>query len=175
MPIGTYNAGIGGLIWYPKTNKYLLLKRSIDKDFAPGALECVTGRVDQGEGFEQALHREVYEETGLKIEPVFLVGTTHFYRGKKRPENELIGLVYCCIPIDESGIIPPKTPQVRMSPEHEKYHWLTISQARSMISDNHSSEQWLLRVLDRAEYTKKHLPKKLIDLHRKSGFELDLE
>lgn len=173
MPIGRYNAGIGGLIWHPETNTYLLLKRSRLKDFAPGAWECVTGRVDQGEGYEQALHREIYEETGLQIEPAFLVGTTHFYRGKKRPENELIGLVYCCVTVDETGKIPQQTPPIQMSPEHEEYQWLTMAQARSMIKGHIDGEKWLLRVLERAEYTKKHLPEILIDLHRSSGFELD--
>ena len=64
MSIGHFYAGIAALIWSPETNQYLLLRRSELKDFAPGAWECVTGRVDQGEGFEDALRREGKRRTG---------------------------------------------------------------------------------------------------------------
>ena len=51
--IGTFYAGIGALVWHPKSDTYLLLKRSMAKDFAAGAWECVTGRVDQGRDSEK--------------------------------------------------------------------------------------------------------------------------
>jgi 8-oxo-dGTP diphosphatase len=57
MSIGRFIGGIGALIWSPKVKRYLLLRRSAQRDYGAGAWECVTGRVDQGEGFEQALHR----------------------------------------------------------------------------------------------------------------------
>ena len=53
----------------------------------------MTGRVNQGESIEQALHREVQEETGLRVEIETFVGLSYFYRGDPVPENELQGVV----------------------------------------------------------------------------------
>ena len=58
MSIGRFSAGVFVLLRSP-AGKYLVLKRSPEKDFAAGGWECVTGRVDQGEGFPQAVHREI--------------------------------------------------------------------------------------------------------------------
>ena len=96
MTIGRFYAGIAALIWSPETEQYLLLRRSAQKDFAPGAWECVTGRVDQGEGFEDALRREVREELGVDVQIEHILGTTHFYRGNPTPEKELVGVIYLC-------------------------------------------------------------------------------
>jgi len=96
MPIGRFYAGIAAVIRSPRTNQYLLLQRSEHKDYAPGAWECVTGRVDQGEGFEDALHREVREELGVRVQVEYILGTTHFQRGAPIPENELVGVIYMC-------------------------------------------------------------------------------
>jgi 8-oxo-dGTP diphosphatase len=87
MTIGRFYAGIAALIWSPETKQYLLLCRSEQKDYARGAWECVTGRVDQGEGFEDALHREVHEELGVEVQIEHILGTTHFYRGMGYPPN----------------------------------------------------------------------------------------
>lgn len=172
MSVGSFKAGIGALVWDPITNTYLLLKRSMAKDFAAGAWECVTGRVDQGEGFEDALHREVREETGLVVEPTMLLGTTHFHRGEERPENELLGVIYCCT-IVKAERTPENRPMIRISPEHDAFRWVTTAQAAEMLSANNPSELWLLRVISKADYSRKHLPEELINDHRRHGFELD--
>lgn len=169
MAIGRFIAGIGALIWDPERDKYLLLRRSSEKDFAAGAWECVTGRVDQGESFEGALYREVREEIGIEVRPLFLIGTTHFYRGEPRPENELVGLVYCCS-IENEGI---DKKEIQLSAEHSDYRWVTAGQARQILNVNKPTERWLGRVIERAEVTNERLPKELIDLHRRQGFEMD--
>ena len=165
MKIGRFLAGIGVLLWDPVEEKYLLLKRSVEKDFAAGAWECVTGRVDQGEGFEDAARREVWEELGVEVQLLFMIGTTHFYRGQERPENELIGLVYCGTLMDSN--------EINLSEEHSEYRWLSTVEVRALLSASHASERWLLRVVERAEATRKLLPAGLLDLHRQYGFELD--
>lgn len=165
MTIGRFLAGVGALLWHQDSDRYLLLKRSAEKDFAAGMWECVTGRVDQGEGFEDAVHREAYEELGVEIELMFIVGTTHFYRGREAAENELVGLVYCASIADPSAI--------RLSPEHDEYRWLTAAEARKLLSGHKASEKWLLNVLERAELSKRMMPTELLDANRVTGFELD--
>ena len=112
MSVGRFLCGIAALVYHPATQTYLLLRRAPDRDAGGGEWECVTGRVDQGEGFEEALHREVREELGAAVAPDFIVGTSHFYRGTSVPENELLGVTYACM-LDDPGAI-------RVSAEHSE-------------------------------------------------------
>ena len=110
MSIGRFFAVVGALLWHPPdvscNGRYLVLKRSADKDFGSGAWECVTGRVDQGEGFTDAVHREVYEELGIEVQIDFIVGTAHFFRGEARPPRSVRSRV------STSGI--PSEPRYRL-------------------------------------------------------------
>ena len=56
---GKFMVSIGGLIRNTKTNKYLLLKKH------SGNFTIVSGRMKQGEEINDALKREILEETGL--------------------------------------------------------------------------------------------------------------
>lgn len=161
--VGRFLAGVGALVLDPDSNSYLLLRRSREKDFSAGAWECVTGRLDQGEGFEDALHREVHEELGVEAEILFVVGTTHFYRGAPDPENELVGVVYC--------VTIPDLDAVRLSGEHSEFRWLTAAQAAELVSGSHPSERWLLHLIGQAEEMRDLLPPQLLAPGR--TFELD--
>jgi 8-oxo-dGTP pyrophosphatase MutT (NUDIX family) len=163
MSIGHFSAGIAAVIWSHETSKYLLLHRSEQKDYARGVWECVTGRVDQGEGFEDALHREVREELGVTVQIEYILGTTHFYRGASSPENELVGVIYLCSLADPASI--------RISPEHSEYRWLTTKQALDLLSATDPSTLWARRVVQRAEVIQPMLPKDLAYFQSHAGFE----
>jgi 8-oxo-dGTP diphosphatase len=165
LPVGRFVAGIGALVWDHVTDRYLILRRADDKDFAAGEWECVTGRVDQGEGFEEALHREVREEIGVDIQPLFLVGTTHFFRGQERTDNEVLGVVYCCN-IDEPWA-------VSISTEHSAYLWVTAEEAYDLLTDRYPSERWLIEVIRRSELFRSLLPERLLRFHQEHGLQLD--
>ena len=70
----------------------LVLRRSPLKDHAPGEWETGSGRVEYGEAPEDAVRREVREETGLQVEIVAPVDTFHFYRGVDREET--VGITF---------------------------------------------------------------------------------
>ena len=160
MPIGRFLAGIGALIWSQQDKKYLLLQRSETRDYGGGSWECVTGRVDQGESFEDALHREIMEEIGIEVQLDFLLGTTHFYRGNPpSSENELVGVLYAC---SLKGAKPDN-----FSKEHMQHRWVTYSEAVSMLPEDH----WLRPVLKRAEFLRENLPDKLRSIYQEEGFE----
>ncbi|MFN8333427.1 MAG: NUDIX domain-containing protein, partial [Saprospiraceae bacterium] len=55
-----------------KDNKYLVIKRSPLKKYAPGIINPVGGKVDQNENHYQAIVREAMEETGLTIHNITL-------------------------------------------------------------------------------------------------------
>jgi 8-oxo-dGTP diphosphatase len=162
--VGRFLAGIAALVWDGAAERYLLLKRSPRKDFGAGNWECVTGRVDQGESFEDALRREVWEEVGLVVQPLFMIGTTHFYQGEQRPENELVGVIYCCQLAEATA--------VQLSQEHSEYRWLTLEEALTLLSSTNSAEWWLGKVIERADFLRQTLPAEIIAYHRENGFEL---
>jgi 8-oxo-dGTP diphosphatase len=162
MP-GRFIAGIAAIIVHD--DKYLLLKRSSIRDFEAGQWDCVTGRLEQGEGFEEAVHREVMEEIGIEVSVDFLLGTSHFYRGEAIPENELVGVVYACSTTTPDAI--------RHSDEHSEYRWITATEAVEMLSTARPSSVWLRNVIERAELLRQHIPESLVEQFRREGFETE--
>ena len=165
MSVGRFIGGVGALIWSQHDGKYLLLRRSPEKDFASGIWECVTGRVDQGEGFETALYREVREELGVSIQVEFIIGTTHFFRGEPVPENELIGIIYGCS-------LPPGE-KIQLSVEHSESRWVSGSEAVEMLVGDHPSVLWLKKIITRAEVLRAQISPDLADIFHREGFEMD--
>lgn len=94
-----------------KDGKVLILKRSTDSKTNPGKWELPGGKVDQGESFDQALIREVYEETNLKISLDHVVGVSE-------QNLHLIRAVHIIM----SGEIVEGN--LKLSPEHEGYAWV---------------------------------------------------
>jgi 8-oxo-dGTP pyrophosphatase MutT (NUDIX family) len=159
MAVGRFLAMIGALIWRQTDGKYLLLQRAATKDFAAGQWECVTGRLEQGESFGQAVRREVHEELGLAVHIECILGTTHFYRGEARPEHEIVGVQYGCSLDDPTGM--------HLSAEHAAYQWVTAAEAMVLFPAGH----WLRALIARAEVVRGLLPHELRRLYRQEGFE----
>jgi 8-oxo-dGTP diphosphatase len=93
--------------------KILILKRSTDSKTNPGKWELPGGKVDQGESFDHALIREVYEETNLKISLEHVVGASE-------QNLHIIRAVHIIMSgkIVEGGL--------NLSSEHEGYAWVMI-------------------------------------------------
>ncbi|MCC7562918.1 MAG: NUDIX domain-containing protein [Methanobacterium sp.] len=91
--------------------KVLILKRSTNSRTNPGKWELPGGKVDQGESFDHALLREVYEETKLKISLEHVVGVS---------EQNLH--VIRAVHIIMSGEILEGN--LKLSSEHEGYAWV---------------------------------------------------
>ena len=158
--VGRFFAGVGSLVRRPSDGIYLLLRRTEEKDFAAGAWECVTGRVDQGESFTDAVLREVREELGVSAGIDFILGTMHFYRGDTRPESELVGVHYCCSVEDAEGI--------RLDWEHSEHRWVTARETGELLPEVH----WLLRMIERADLVRALLPAELVAYYREQSPEI---
>jgi len=156
---GRFMGMVGALIWCPSKEKYLILKRSGEKDFAENTWECGTGRVDQGEDFTQALRREIQEELGVDILIDFIIGTAHFYRGDKKPENEMLGVFYCCS-LEDPDLI-------KLSWEHSEFRWVTPSTAEKILPKGY----WLSHLIDRADRIRLMTSQAIVDFNHEFGFE----
>ena len=95
-PEGKFMVAVGAMIEHYLSGKILLLRRSETADYLPGIWEDMGGRIKQFEEPEEALRREVREETGLEIEILKPLAVFHDYRGERTPENEWIGITYWC-------------------------------------------------------------------------------
>jgi|SRR5664280_726396 8-oxo-dGTP diphosphatase len=93
--------------------KILILKRSTDSKTNPGKWELPGGKVDQGESFDHALIREVYEETNLRISLEHVVGASE-------QNLHIIRAVHIIM----SGKIVEG--ELNLSSEHEGYAWVLI-------------------------------------------------
>jgi 8-oxo-dGTP pyrophosphatase MutT (NUDIX family) len=93
----------------------LMIRRSADRDHAPGEWECGSGRLEEGEEPRDAVIREAHEETGLEVEVVGLVDAFHYHRG---PEREpAVCIAYHC---------RARGGEVRLSNEHDASRWVPL-------------------------------------------------
>lgn len=165
MTIGRFQCGVAALIRSAVDGRYLLLRRAADKDYAAGVWECVTGRLEQGEGFEQALRREVAEEIGTPVRLQCILGTTHFYRGAPCPVNESVGVVYGCVVDSPESVVS--------SGEHSEHRWVTAPEALQLLSANDPSTAWMRGLIERSEALWNHLSQPWVALAERSGLETD--
>ena len=109
---------VAGCAIIEKEGKALVTRRSEGR-WTGGTWEFVSGRIEQGEDFEQGLKREVKEEVSLEIELVSPLCVDHFYRGvEKTPENEVMMITYLCKWV--SGEVKIKVD------EQDKYEWVFL-------------------------------------------------
>ena len=159
MTAGRFTAMVGMLVWHRTEGRYLLLRRSPTRDHAPGQWESGSGRLEQGEGFIQALRRESREELGLDVRIECLLGTAHFYRGETAPGDETVGVTFGCSVDDPSGL--------ELSDEHSEHRWVTAEEASRILPPDH----WLSALITRAEVFRGLMPVELRELHWQGDFE----
>jgi len=122
-PPGIFNVAVEGIVI--KDGKILITQRSYDRSHAPGEWEILTGRVDQGETFEEAVKREVKEEVGLEVEVQEPINTFHFYYG---PENaEHLGVSFLCKYVS-GEVTLDKNEQIG-------FKWASPEEAEKLIKD----------------------------------------
>ncbi len=125
MTEGRFMVAVGAVIEHAPTGRILLLQRSHKADFMPGVWEIPSGRMKQFEELEDALAREIYEETGLRgVEIVKPLTVEHFFRGERVAEKEIVLIMYWARVQDEV---------VTISGESEDYRWATPEEAAGIV------------------------------------------
>jgi len=120
---GVFNVAVEAVI--ENDGKILITQRSHERPHAPGEWEILTGRVNQGETFEQALKREVMEEVRLDVEIHEPFNTFHFYRGKEKAEH--LGVSFLC-KYTGGEVVLDKNEQIN-------FKWATPDEALALITD----------------------------------------
>ncbi len=112
-----------------KNNDVLLLKRASKERMHAGKYDLPGGTMEQGETVEQALIREVREETGLEIANAELIKISEYPEGHER-SDELKALRFV---VKYNG--DDFKDVVLNEAEHTKFEWLSIDKAIEKLSD----------------------------------------
>lgn len=99
--------------------RFLLLRRAAVSKSNFGKWEMPGGKVERGESFEEALRREVWEETGLEIVLEHVIGTAEWELPDKR-----IAYIILEGTLQSGSII--------LSEEHDAYIWVEHSRLPEM-------------------------------------------
>ena len=92
--------------------KFLVVFKNNREDINPNTFDIPGGRIKFGEKPEDALKREVMEESGLKIR---LLGITDVWTFIEGENFQLVGITYICEAL---------TSEVKLSFEHSSFEWV---------------------------------------------------
>lgn len=97
-----------------KDGSVLFLRRPSNDAHKPGEWDIPGGRIELGEDPHTALHRELYEETGMAVDINMPISLHHF----TRDDGQRIAMtIFWC---------SPKTTDIVLSEEHEDYKWVSV-------------------------------------------------
>lgn len=118
IPVHVYFLLCVKVIIVNNNNEILLLQRS-DKTQRAHGWDFAGGGVDKGEDPRDAAIRESLEETGLSIDNIQMLSTSHGYTDG----GEYIMIGYVARTNDD---------KVQLSWEHESYKWMTVEEVEKI-------------------------------------------
>ncbi|HJU10010.1 MAG TPA: NUDIX hydrolase [Candidatus Binataceae bacterium] len=108
--IGVHGAVIG------ERNRILLLRRAPTMLYCPGHWDLPGGHLTHDENFDECLHREIAEETGLQVELGPLLGIN------KANDGPYVQMIFACR-------MKPPFRQIKLRPEeHDAAQWINAAQ-----------------------------------------------
>lgn len=124
---------VGVKVLLKQGDKYLFLRREPKFKAGPQKWDIPGGRIEPDEPLEEALAREVSEETGLTLEKVdkLLAAQDIFVPGK---DIHVVRLTY----------VGGASGEVAISDEHDDYKWLTLEE---ILAEQHI-DPYLIEVLE---------------------------
>lgn len=100
-----------------KEGKILLLREAdtYDEGTNIGKYGVPGGRLNIGESYEEGLHREAREETGLEVKPLYPIYVGEWHPVIKGEQYQIIAIFTVCDAV---------TTNVKLSEEHDDYKWV---------------------------------------------------
>jgi 8-oxo-dGTP diphosphatase len=117
-------------------NTVLLVKQSGYNKYGAGKWDIPGGKVKEGEDLEEAIKRELEEETGLAIGEASLGG--HFQFKTETDENWVV-LVYKFNYNDQ---------ELTLSKEHTEFKWVDIEELENIGEFKHKSTPEIVRKIN---------------------------
>ncbi|MFZ1626764.1 MAG: NUDIX domain-containing protein [Candidatus Moraniibacteriota bacterium] len=100
----------------------LVVKRSEKDDHKPGVWETPGGGIDHEEAPQEALIREVFEETGLDV---MVQEPFNVFTFRKDTGEFKVGITFLC---------DMARGEVKLSHEHSEYRWIRASEFKELKS-----------------------------------------
>lgn len=122
---------VGALI--VQDGKALLLQRHKNESVYPGMWELPSGKREFGETSEEALAREVLEETGLEVK----IGQPFFVFDYQLQKDDGI---YDVTQINFLVHLRDSSQQVVLSKEHQAFEWITLEELEKFDMSNATKE-----------------------------------
>ncbi len=107
-------------------HKILLLKRT-KNSLNPEKWDLPGGHIDKGETIQEAIEREVLEETGLNVEIGPIINVVEFSKEHKAFKSEKRGLRYIAFTKDTEVELRDN--------EHTEFKWLSFNEAIELLED----------------------------------------
>ena len=127
--------------------KFLALELTKHPEHAPeGGWFVVTGGIEEDESAEEAVAREILEETGLNIEEIIPLNWSSIYEWREEVCEE------------QNFVTFVKSGKVILNEEHSNYEWLNLDEFIKKINwpDN---KELLKKVLEKAIKKEKYFDK----------------
>ncbi len=129
---------------FPDRWRVLTLRRAAGTR-CTGAWEIVHGRIEDGERPAEAACREVWEETGLRVDRLYSITVNPFYLSPS--DTVQLAVVYAAV---VNTAEPAVLPAIHLSEEHDAARWCNSDEALQTLAWPREQEalrhaMWLLR------------------------------
>jgi len=129
---------LGGIVI--KNDKALIIQRSADEEAYPNLWEIPSGKRESFEKSEDAVAREVKEETGLDVEVVMPINVFEFKVEKPDEIRDATQINFLVKQIGES--------EVKISSEHQNFAWISKDEVNSHFSISDEVKKAILKAFE---------------------------
>ena len=131
--------GLKGVLKYK--DKILLLKR-VNKISRGGKWDLPGGIIEEDEKLIEGFKREVLEETGLNISEISIPLEIGYFNDNIYMNKNVIRIIYLC---------RTNSKNVKLSPEHNKFKWVTLDELKKIKPKSFISPNILKILISRIE------------------------